>query len=748
MGAERPLRVLVVVASDQRRGAEIQGMTLVDRLATLGVEASVTALAPAGSSPRLDVVCLGDRPLSPGTLRALRRAAQRCDVVVAHGSTTLPACAVALAAAGVPFVYRSIGDPAAWVRGDLHRRRTGVLMRRAAAVVTLWPDAADAIHRLYRVPRARVAVIPNPPAVLPVALDRAAARSRFGLPEHGPVVAVVGSLTDEKRVDRAIGVVARLPHVHLLVVGDGPRRDELVGLAAESLVGRHTFTGRIADVENAYTAADLLLLTSSTEGFPGVVMEAAVSGLPSVAPRVGAVSWMAERGLVSTTFDPAADDVEIARLCSEHLDAAQSTRRVDVVAPVRPLDADTTEAWQRLLADVASGRSPDHTASGVAMSVTLVIDSLQPAGAEMSTVFLAAGLAERSISCSVVVLRSVGGRLEERLAEAGVPLVVLPGGPLWRRTRALRSLLRSERPDIVHTALFDADIVGRLAAVGLPTRVVSSLVSMPRSAASVQLPGVSRWKLRLVNALDRLTGRLMVDRHLAVTDGVARAFEQRYRIHPSRISVVERGRPHPGVDPSQDAAAGVRSSLGLADGSRLVVAVGRHARAKGFVDLVRAFADVVAEDTNAVLVIAGRDGDDSARIRGAIDADPSLDGRVLLVGHRDDVPALLAAADLFVLSSHVEGAAGAVIEAMASGTPIVATRLEGLAGVLEHDRTAVLCEAQDVGALASAMRRVLSHPALGERMAAAARVDYLERFTLERSVDATIALYRDVLGPR
>jgi glycosyltransferase involved in cell wall biosynthesis len=366
----------------------------------------------------------------------------------------------------------------------------------------------------------------------------------------------------------------------------------------------------------------------------------------------------------------------------------------------------------------------------------------------MSTVLLAAGLAERSISCSVVVLRSGGGHLEERLAEAGVPLVVLPGGPPWRRVRALRRLLRGERPDIVHTALFDSDVVGRLAAVGSPTRVVSSLVSMPRQAASGQLPGASRWKLHLVNALDRLTGRLMVDRYLAVTGGVARAFEQRYRIDPSRISVVERGRPDVGVDRSQDVVAGVRSTLGLSEGAHLVVAVGRHARPKGFVDLVRAFADVATEHPNAVLVIAGRDGDDTARIRAVIDADAALDGRVLLVGHRDDVPALLAAADLFVLSSHVEGAAGAVIEAMASGTPIVATRLDGLAGVLEHDRTAVLCEAQDVAGLATALRRVLSDPVLAERLAAAARVDFLERFTVERSVDATIALYRDVLGPR
>jgi glycosyltransferase involved in cell wall biosynthesis len=112
------------------------------------------------------------------------------------------------------------------------------------------------------------------------------------------------------------------------------------------------------------------------------------------------------------------------------------------------------------------------------------------------------------------------------------------------------------------------------------------------------------------------------------------------------------------------------------------------------------------------------------------------------------VPALLAAADLFVLSSHAEGAAGAVIEAMAAGTPIVATRLEGLCGVVEHDRTALVCEVGDVSALASGMRRVLSDSALAQRLAAAARHEYLGRFTVDRSVAGTVALYSDTLGGR
>jgi glycosyltransferase involved in cell wall biosynthesis len=753
MVTQRPLRVLVVISSDQRRGGEIQGLSLAARLAERDaqtgqvVQTTAVALSRSTTTPRLEVSCLGGHPLALRTLRALRQRAREHDVVVAYGGTTLPACALALLATGVPFVYRSIGDPTAWVRGDLHRRRTGLFMRRAKAVAVLWPGAADSIRWLYGLPRSRVAVIPNPPADLAAPLEREEARSRFGLPVTGSVVAVVGSLTDEKRVDRAIDVMGRLPGAHLLVVGDGPLRSELAERADEVLPGRHTFVGAVSDVENAYAASDLLLLTSSTEGFPGVLVEAAERGVPSVAPRVGAIEWMAERGLVSATFDPDADDEEIARLCSRHL---QDTDHSEAATQGHRFESDTTEMWRSLLDGVIAGTtwSGEDLSAPDPLRVVLVIDSLQPAGAERSTALLAEGLVARGVPCTVVVLRRAGGELEDRLALVDVPLVVLPDGHTPGRVRALRRLLRSHRPDIVHTTLFTSDIVGRLAAIGLPSRVVASLVSMPRQARRGLLPGATPMKTRVVNAIDRVTGRLVVDRYQAVTAGVAQAFERAYRIDPSRITVVERGRPDPAHDLPVGVGLLVRSSFGLAEDARLVVAVGRHARSKGFPDLVRAFARVAREDDRAVLVIAGRDGDDSVETRAALAAHPGLEGRVLLVGHRDDVPALLTAADLFVLSSHAEGAAGAVIEAMAARAPIVATRLEGLIGVLDDDRNAVLCEVGDVVGLASAILRVLGDPVLAQRLAAAAQADYERRFTLDRSVEATVTLYRDVLDVR
>lgn len=291
MATDRPRRVLVVVTSDQRRGGEIEGLGLARRLARRGVETRALALG-ASAGAGLDVETLGASPLSVRTLIALRRAARSVDLVVAHGGSTLPACALALIAHQTPFVYRSIGDPAAWVSSRAHRWRTGVLMRRARATVALWPGAAQSLQTLYR-PRS-TRVIPNPLAVTGATISRGEARERFGLSPDVVVVAVVGALSPEKRVDRAVRAVGLLDDAHLLVVGDGPRRAAVEALCAELMPGRSTFTGSLDSVDEVYVAADVVLSTSATEGIPGVFLEARLSGCPVVATDVGGVRWALE----------------------------------------------------------------------------------------------------------------------------------------------------------------------------------------------------------------------------------------------------------------------------------------------------------------------------------------------------------------------------------------------------------------------------------------------------------------------
>jgi glycosyltransferase involved in cell wall biosynthesis len=366
-------RVLIVLSTRDRRGAELEGVTLAHRLRAGQVAADVVALTD-GTGALDDVPALGPGARSIRTLAALRRAARDASMVVAFGSRTLPACAVALAGTPTPFVYRSIGDPARWVRSTTHRLRTRLLFDRAEHVVALWDGAVDDIHRLYAIDRSRLDVIPNARDPFeyrpPTADERRAARAAWGHDDDRPLMITLGALTPEKHVDRAIEAMELLPDAQLLVVGDGPERDRLTAMAAAAPARNVTLLGAVRDPKQLLHAADVLLLTSRTEGMPGVIIEAGLSAVPAVATPVGAVTEMIDHGvsgivLPSDAATAIAVGVRTALVDREQLGAnareAMATRFTwDAVTPL----------WLDVVASVTSRRSTGTSSTGTSSTDT------------------------------------------------------------------------------------------------------------------------------------------------------------------------------------------------------------------------------------------------------------------------------------------------------------------------------------------------------------------------------------------
>ncbi len=318
------LDVLNVISSTQRRGAEMFATDLSADLRDRGVSTDLVALTAADDPESLPVPVLGRGTLGPATLRALRGAATPAAAVIAHGSRTLPACAIALMGTGVPFAYRSIGDPAVWSAGPVRRARTALLLRRARLVTVLWQGAADVLVQQRGVAADRIRIIPNAVSAarcpIPDLERRLAARRRFGLPEDVSVVAHVGSLTTEKQVDAAITAVAQLSGVRLLVAGSGPERSMLEATAARDAPDRVQFLGAVASVGDVLAAADAVVLSSRTEGMPGVLIEAGLSTRPAVAFDVGAVSEVVvdgETGALAPAGDAAALAAAIQRVLAD-----------------------------------------------------------------------------------------------------------------------------------------------------------------------------------------------------------------------------------------------------------------------------------------------------------------------------------------------------------------------------------------------------------------------------------------------
>jgi glycosyltransferase involved in cell wall biosynthesis len=303
--------VLHVVTDTDRRGAQVFGYELGEQLAMTGTPVRTVALT-AGAQGGLPFEVLGPSRLHPATLRALREQMGRSSVTVGFGSTTLPACTLA---GRRPFVYRSIGEIGRWAVSRTQRTWVRAALARASAIVALWEGAADDLHRGFGVRRSKIHVIPRGVASdrFPVATadDRRAARVALGLTNE-PVVVAIGALATEKRLDVAIETVALLPGVHLVLAGAGPLEDELRASAERLAPGRIHFSGHVDDVVPVLHAADTLLLTSATEGMPGVVIEAGMSGVPTVATDVGAVSEMVVEGETGRVVDRDAPAARIA----------------------------------------------------------------------------------------------------------------------------------------------------------------------------------------------------------------------------------------------------------------------------------------------------------------------------------------------------------------------------------------------------------------------------------------------------
>lgn len=290
--ATTDLRVLHVVTSPLLRGAQRFAVDLASAMAALGADVSLVALMPGDGSRQADIEVLGTSRWSPAMLRSLRARARASDVVIAHGSATLNACALATALTGTPFIYRLIGDPRYWTSSPARRARVGAALHRAASVVTYFPEAEEEMRRRYHIDDNLVTSIPKGVDLTawpePTTAERDCARRALDLPADATVIGFVGALSAEKQPFEAIEAAMSIPEALLLMVGDGPMRSS-VESAALRYPGRILVLGALARPREIYLACDVILSTSVTEGVPGVLIEAGLCGVAAVASSVGGV---------------------------------------------------------------------------------------------------------------------------------------------------------------------------------------------------------------------------------------------------------------------------------------------------------------------------------------------------------------------------------------------------------------------------------------------------------------------------
>ena len=251
-------------------------------------------------------------------------------------------------------------------------------------------------------------------------------------------------------------------------------------------------------------------------------------------------------------------------------------------------------------------------------------------------------------------------------------------------------------------------------------------------------------KLKRVVANKFLLGR--ADRVTAVGRFVKRALVNNEGISPDRIEVI-----YNGIDPARfDLAdrdrvrAAVRNELGLRCDQPVALQVARFHPVKDHATSLRAFARVIADVSDAVLLLAGA-GEMISEMQ-ALAGQLGLGDRARFLGERSDVADLMAAADVFVLSSVSEGVSVTLLEAMGAKLPIAATAVGGNEEVVAHDESGLLSPRGDADALGANLAALLGSADLRARMGRAGHARLLERFTQDRMHECYAALYDQMLG--
>jgi glycosyltransferase involved in cell wall biosynthesis len=308
----------------------------------------------------------------------------------------------------------------------------------------------------------------------------------------------------------------------------------------------------------------------------------------------------------------------------------------------------------------------------------------------------------------------------------------------------LRSLFRELQPAIAHTHNPKPGVYGRLAARAARVPVVVNTVH-----GLYALPGDSFAKRAVVYGLERIAATCSDAELVQNPEDVATL--TRLGIDRDKLTLLGNGvdldRFHPTPALARRGKA-VRKELGIAGSDVLCLLVGRLVAEKGYREVFAAARALEVSHPNVRIVIAGpRDDAKSDAITAEEIAAATASG-VVFAGMRDDVEALYAAADLYVLASHREGFPRSAMEAAAMGVPIVATDIRGCRQVVDHERTGLLVPVRQSVALVGAISVLSIDPARRKAMAAAAMEKAAAEFDDQRVVDITLATYERLLAQK
>lgn len=359
--------------------------------------------------------------------------------------------------------------------------------------------------------------------------------------------------------------------------------------------------------------------------------------------------------------------------------------------------------------------------------ILYIVEDLEGGGAERVVVNLATRLDRGRFEPHVCCLAKRGA-LAGEIERAGITLHVLGKRPGIDPLLLLRlhALIRRLRPDVIHTHLFTGNAWGRMA---------GWLAGTKRIIASEH--SVDLWKDRLRLFVDRMLA-IPTYRVIAKSEAIADFYKTIAHIPSRKVTTVLNGIDLSLYGNGGDTAA-ARASICVPGDALLLGAIGRLSPEKGHDVLIKA-AGMLAGDLPGLHLLLVGEGPSRWHLEKMV-CSLGMRERVHLPGHRGDVPDLLSATDIFVLPSRREGLPLALLEAMASGLPVVAAEVGGCGEVIEDGRNGLLVPPGRPDLLARAVRNLAQNEQLRRSLGSEARRTIEERFSVERMVRQIEELY-------
>ena len=683
--------------------------------------------------PSAEIHCMHAKPnelLLPWRLRRLLRRI-RPTVIHARNWSAWPDIALArlLLWHKVPLIISFHGFDSARAMPLRRRIATRLVAATASRVFTVTEASRRLMIEHIGLPADRVEVIPNgvdvekfKPGPPPDAQSRV-------------IVGTVGSLSPVKNhalLIRACALARRAgADVELRIAGEGPERAMLTDLVDSThLEGHAQLLGHQTDVPAFLNSLDIFVLSSRSEAHPNALLEAMACGLPCIGTRVGGLPEVLGFGRYGRLVEP--DDAEdLSRAITELARNPAARKMLGQAARAQVLDRYSMdhmlEAYSLLYREPAVVRHlppPDTKGMAGQGPRVLMLGPLPPLLGGMATVVDNLSRSPLTGKCRLATINNGKTTPRDRSCLVGVAAQVRLLGRVLAGARRLHAQIAH-----IHTcALFSfwRDILHMLAFRLIGCRVIwhihdGSFEGFVRDQPRVR-KAILQWALRKGSRAIVLS-RMAKESLEPLVPGV------RWHVLPNGVAIP----PVTGKSP---------------DGSTRFLFLGNLTRRKGAYDLVAATARAKQQGFTGSVHLAGGEGtpgDREAIERFIAASGCQAEVRLLGIVRGEAKENALASSDCLVLPSYAEGLPMAVLEAMAYGLPVIATRIGAVPEAVTDGQEGFLIDVGDIEALADRLLRIAADADVRRRMGAAARRRAEAEFSLNVMVDRILSIYDEVL---